>query len=267
MARPLEGKSALVTGASGGIGAAAAIRLAEMGATVVAHGRNVERTEAAAAAVRKIGGIAHVVTGSLSTDEDAASVIDGVRAAVGTIDVLVNNAGGDTGEGGTAPWFEVSAAQWVATYDANVGSMIRMTRAFTPEMRDRGWGRIILLSSGVVDAPMAMIPDYQAAKAAIRNLARTLMKALTRTGITVNSISPGFILTDHNSVWVKTMAERSGIDPSDWAAVETWAKRKLVPVASNRLGRPDDIATVIAFLAHPDQSYVNGIDIQVDGGH
>jgi len=267
VARPLEGKSALVTGASGGIGAASALRLAEMGATVVVHGRNAERTEAAAAAVRKIGGAAFVAIGSLSTDAEANSVIDAVRSAVGAIDILVNNAGGDTAQNGTAPWFEVSAAEWIATYDANVGSMIRMTRAFTPEMKERGWGRIILLSSGIVETPMAMIPDYQAAKAAIRNLAQTLMKALTRTGITVNSVSPGFILTDTNSVWVKTMAERAGVDTTDWTAVETWAKRKLVPVASNRLGRPDDIASLIAFLAHPDQSFINGIDIQVDGGH
>jgi 3-oxoacyl-[acyl-carrier protein] reductase len=266
MAGPLEGKFALVTGASGGIGAAAAIRLAEMGATVVAHGRNLARTEAAAAAVRSIGGSAHVVTGGLSTEEDAAGVIEGVRAAVGGIDILVNNAGGDSAGGGTAGWFDVTPAQWMETYDSNVGSMVRLTRAFTPDMKDRGWGRIILLSSAVVDHPMEILPDYQAAKAAIRGMARSLMKTLARTGITVNSISPGFILTDTNSVWIRTMAERSGVDPSDWAAVESWAKRKLVPVASDRLGRPDDIATVIAFLAHPDQSFLNGIDIRVDGG-
>jgi len=266
MTRPLEGKCALVTGASGGIGAAAAIRLAEMGATVVAHGRNAARTEAAAAAVRKMGGTAHPVTGGLSTDADADRVIEGVRAAVGSIDILVNNAGGDSAGGGTAAWFEVTPAQWLETYDSNVGSMVRLTRAFTPDMKERGWGRVILLSSAVVDHPMEILPDYQAAKAAIRGMARSLMKSLTRTGITVNSISPGFVLTDTNTVWVKTMAERSGVDLADWAAVENWAKRKLVPVASDRLGRPDDIATVIAFLAHPDQSFLNGIDIRVDGG-
>jgi 3-oxoacyl-[acyl-carrier protein] reductase len=266
MTGPLEGKFALVTGASGGIGAAAAIRLAEMGAAVVVHGRNLERTEAAAAAVRKAGGTAHAVTGSLSKDADTALVIEKVQAAVGHIDILVNNAGGDSAGGGTAAWFEVSPAEWLETYDSNVGSMVRLTRAFTPEMKARGWGRIILLSSAVVDHPMEILPDYQAAKAAIRGMARSLTKALTRTGITVNSISPGFILTDTNSVWIRTMAERSGVDPTDWAAVENWAKRKLVPVASDRLGRPDDIATVVAFLAHPDQSFLNGIDIRVDGG-
>ncbi len=267
MTGPLEGKNALVTGASGGIGAATALRLAGMGASVVVHGRNVDRTEAAAAAVREAGGTAHVAIGNLATDDAANAVIETVRTAVGNIDVLVNNAGGDNAGNGTAPWFDISAADWISTYDSNVGSMIRMTRAFAPEMKERGWGRIVLLSSGVVEVPMAIIPDYQAAKAAIRNLARTLMKALTRTGVTVNSVSPGFILTDSNRGWVKTMAERANVDTSDWSAVESWANRKLVPVASNRLGRPDDIASIIAFLAHPDQSFVNGVDIQVDGGH
>ncbi|WP_157217308.1 SDR family NAD(P)-dependent oxidoreductase [Flavisphingomonas formosensis] len=265
MAGPLAGKTALVTGASGGIGAATAVRLAGMGATLVVHGRNADRTHATADMVRSAGGAAHVAIGSLSSDAEAAEVIATTRAAVGTIDILVNNAGGDSAQQGLARWFDASPADWLATYDSNVGSMVRLTHAFAPEMKERGWGRIILLSSGIVSFPMAQIPDYQGAKAAIRNMTRTLMKALIRSGVTVNCISPGFVLTETNTRWVRAMA-KGKLDSEEWADIEAWAARKLVPCASGRLGRPEDIASAIAFLAHPENDFVNGVDIQIDGG-
>jgi len=267
MAEALAGKTALVTGASGGIGAATAVRLAEMGATVVVHGRNPDRTHGAAEKVRAVGGTAHVAIGSLSSDAEAAEVVAATRAAVGTVDILVNNAGGDSAQEGMARWFDATPADWLATYDSNVGSMVRLTHAFAPEMKQRGWGRIILLSSGIVSFPMAQIPDYQGAKASIRNMTRTLMKALIRSGVTVNCISPGFVLTETNTRWVRAMAKAKGqVESEDWAEIEAWAARKLVPCASGRLGRPGDIASAIAFLAHPENDFINGVDIQIDGG-
>lgn len=265
MAKPLAGKTALVTGASGGIGAASAIRLAEMGAAIVVHGRNPDRTHAAAEKVRAAGGTAHVAIGSLSSDADAGAVVATTRAAVEKIDILVNNAGGDSAQNGLARWFEATPADWLATYDSNVGSMVRLVHAFAPDMQAQGWGRIILLSSGIVSFPAARIPDYQGAKAAIRNMTRTLMKALVRSGVTVNCISPGFVLTDTNRQWVRAMAQGK-VDSEEWTAIEEWAARKLVPCASGRLGRPEDIAAAIAFLAHPENDFVNGVDIQIDGG-
>ncbi|PTD21133.1 SDR family NAD(P)-dependent oxidoreductase [Sphingomonas fennica] len=266
MAGRFAGKVALVTGASGGIGAASAVRLAAEGAIVVCHGRDEGRTAAAADAIRKAGGTAHVVIGTLTGDAEAAAIVDATRAATGDVDILVNNAGGESAGGGMAGWFEASAEDWLATYDSNVASMVRLIHAFTPAMRDKGWGRLIQMSSGVVDVPMPMIPDYQGAKAAIRALTVSLSKALARTGITANSISPGFVLTDTNRKWVAAMAERSGVT-GDWSEVERWAARKFVPNHAGRLGKPEDIANAVAFLADPASDFVNGIDIRVDGGH
>ena len=265
MAGRLSGKTALVTGASGGIGAATALRLAAEGAAVVCHGRNEARTAATADAVRAASGTAFVVVGSLSSDAEAAAIVDATRAVAGDVDILVNNAGGESAGGGTSPWFETSPADWLATYDSNVGSMIRLIHAFTPAMKAKRWGRLIQLSSGVVDVSMPIIPDYQGAKAAIRNLSKSLAQALSGTGVTANSVSPGFVLTDGNRPWIVGMAEKHGI--TGWDEIERWAVRKFVPNHSGRLGRPEDIANAIAFLADPASDYVNGTDILVDGGH
>ncbi len=126
MAEALAGKTALVTGASGGIGAATAVRLAEMGATVVVHGRNPDRTHGAAEKVRAVGGTARMLRSAASHPMPrAAEVVAATRAAVGTVDILVNNAGGDSAQEGMACWFDATPADWLATYDSNVGSMVR----------------------------------------------------------------------------------------------------------------------------------------------
>jgi 3-oxoacyl-[acyl-carrier protein] reductase len=262
----LEGKRAFVTGSSSGIGAAVARRLAADGAVVAVHGRDAARTQAIAESIRADGGQAHVVLGSLSSDSEAASVADAVEAVLGAVDVLVNNAGGESAGGGHAPWFDASAQMWLDTYQANVASMVRMIRRFAPSMQARGWGRLIQLSSSVVDAPMTLIPDYQAAKAAIRALTKSLAHTLAHTGVTVNSVSPGLIVTPNVKTWIRSIAAQRQWS-EDWADIEHRAARELVPNLSGRLGRPEDIANAIAFLASPAAGYVNATDILVDGGH
>lgn len=150
----LEGKRAFVTGSSSGIGAAVARRLAADGAVVAVHGRDAARTQAIADSILADGGQAHVVLGSLSSDSEAASVADAVEAVLGAVDVLVNNAGGESAGGGHAPWFDASAQMWLDTYQANVASMVRMIRRFAPSMQAKGWGRLILASpaAGYVNA-------------------------------------------------------------------------------------------------------------------
>ncbi len=98
-------------------------------------------------------------------------------------------------------------------------------------------------------------------------MTRTLMKALIRSGVTVNCISPGFVLTQsQHALGARDGAAKGQVESDDWAEIEAWAARKLVPCASGRLGRPEDIASAIAFLAHPENDFVNGVDIQIDGG-
>lgn len=260
MERQLAGKHALITGASAGIGAAVARRLAAHGAIVVVHGRNAERTHAVAESIEIAGNRVHVALGSLASDEDTAAVIERVRGVIGHVDILVNNAGGESAGGGSASWFETTPEDWLKTYNSNLASMVRLIHAFVPGMRQRGWGRLIQMSSAVVDRPMGLIPDYQGAKAAIRNLTRSLCLTLANTGITVNSVSPGTICTENVERWARQQAAAAGVT-GDWGEIARWSAAQGRPV-----GLPEDVAHAVAFLADPAAGFVNGIDVRVDGG-
>lgn len=265
MPAPLAGKRALITGSSAGLGAGIALRLAQEGADVCLHGRDEARLAAARASVAEAGGLVAAVTGSLSDDGGAQAVFDGAVAALGGIDILVNNAGGESSGNGTGPWLEVDADTWNRVYNSNVGSIVRLVRLAVPGMRERGWGRIIQLSSESADYPMAIIPDYQAAKLAIRSLTRSLAMALAGTGITSNSVSPGLTHSHGPDRWLKEMAQAQGWD-DDWATITRNIQDGMIPNFAGRIGDPADVAHVIAFLADPRGGFVNGIDVPVNGG-
>ncbi len=262
---PLAGKRALVTGSSSGLGAGIAERLAADGAEVCLHGRDLDRLEAARVAVGRIGRV-HAVAGSLSDDAGAAGVADHARAAMGGIDILVNNAGGESAGNGQAEWLDATPDQWMATYNSNVGSMVRLIRACVPAMTAAGWGRVINLSSVSVDTPLTVIPDYQASKTAIRSLTRSLALALANSGVTANSVSPGLTLSHGPEAWIRRIADDLGWG-DDWDTIKARAEKELTTNFVGRIGMPADIAHAVAFLADPRADFVNAIDICVDGGH
>jgi 3-oxoacyl-[acyl-carrier protein] reductase len=265
MGLELNGKRALVTGSSSGIGEVIAKRLASDGARLVVHGRNLERTERVAAVIRASGGEAHVAVGDLASDDQADSVADAVEAALGGVDILVNNAGGESSGGGRAPWLDATPAEWVAAYQGNVVSTVRMIRRFVPGMKAAGWGRIIQISSLVAHRPAVVIPDYAAAKAALINLTVGLSRTLANTGITVNSISPGIILTPGVEGWLRSLAGQFGWG-TEWAEIEKHALAELAPNHSGRIGRPEDVAHAVSYLASPQAGFVTGTDMMVSGG-
>ena len=266
MALPLQDRKALVTGSSAGIGAATARRLAREGAAVVIHGRNRDRTESVAAEIRAAGGRVAVAVGDLKNPDDTARICAIVDKEFGDIDILINNAGGEASGKGTGSWFETSADQWASTYQANVVSVVRMIEHFVPGMKKAGWGRIVQVSSTAAYHPWPLIPDYQAAKSALSNLTKSLVTALANTGITVNTVSPGFILTETNKEWLRSMGKAQGWDVDDWDGLLKKAAAKLVPSPSGKIGQPDDIANAIAFLVNPASDFVNGVNILVNGG-
>jgi NAD(P)-dependent dehydrogenase (short-subunit alcohol dehydrogenase family) len=265
MARELEGKRALVTGSSSGIGEAIAERLAREGARLVVHGRNVERAERVAAKIRAIGAEAHVAIGDLMRDDQAMAVADTADAALGGIDILVNNAGGQSSGGGQATFFESKPEEWLATYNGNVVGAIRLIQRFAPGMKAAGWGRIIQISSLVSHRPNLVIPDYAAAKAGLNNMTVGLSLALAGTGVTVNSISPGVILTAGVEAWFRKLSEQFGWG-TDWAEIEKRAIAALAPNHVGRAGRPEDVAHAVMYLASPQGGFVTGTDMLVSGG-
>ncbi len=257
----LQGKRALVTGSSSGIGEAIAIALAREGASVVVHGRREAEAARVAKAITSAGGKAAIALGDLADDDAANLVAQKALAAFGGIDILVNNAGVYYDK----PWLEDTAEEWVKIYNQNVGSMVRLIRQLVPPMKERRWGRVIAIASGAASAPMPTVAAYAATKGANINLAVSLAKDLAGTNVTSNAVSPGPILTPGLEQFVRFMGKQNGWG-EEWSALESQFVRNFVPNPTGRIGRVEEIADMVAFLVSPRAGYVNGANIRVDGG-
>jgi 3-oxoacyl-[acyl-carrier protein] reductase len=258
----LSGKRAVVTGSSSGIGEAIAKSLAAEGVAVVVHGRREAQAKRVADEIAADGGRAVVAIADLSTDAGADAVAKTANDALGGVDILVNNAGAFP----HFAWLDSTAADWVDIYNQNVGSMVRLITRLVPGMKQRGWGRVISLASIVATMPFAESAAYSATKSANANLAVSLAKALAGTGITSNAVSPGMIVTPGVEEMLKTMAPKFDLPPNDLQALEQFALKNMCPNPSARLGRPEDIAVAVTFLASPLTGYINGANLRVDGG-
>lgn len=260
----LTGKRALVTGSSSGIGRGIARVLAQEGVHVVVHGRNEARTRGVAAEIAAAGGSAGVALGDLASDAGAAEAI---AAVAGPIDILVNNIGGnEAAGGGLNGWFNDTPEVWAGVAQQNLIAPVRMIHAFVPVMRERGWGRVINVSSGGGSAPTPQAAAYCAAKAAVINLTVSLSLELARSGVTVNTVSPGCTRTEMFERTLTTMGDAQGW-PDDMDTREAkFLELGLFPCASQRYGRPGDVGALVAFLASPLAAFVNGANYRIDGG-
>jgi NAD(P)-dependent dehydrogenase (short-subunit alcohol dehydrogenase family) len=249
----LSGKRALVTGASGGLGAEIAAVLAAEGATVVVHGRDPARTKQVAAAVD-----GEAVIGDLATDDGAAAV----AAGAGEVDILVNNAGFyDPATG----WADADADAWADIYNVNVLSSVRLIRHLVPAMRAKGWGRVIQISSVTGEMPAASQPHYAASNAARLNLARSLARELKHTGVTSNAIAAGGILVPTTREYLMGLARANGWGDT-WEEVERGAAPIRAGNDVGRIGQPREYADLVAYLASPIADYITGATIRMDGG-
>ena len=256
----LAGKRALVTGSSSGLGEAIVTLLAAEGVAVVVHGRNESRANAVAAAIRAGGGRAEIALGDLATDAGADAVASAALAD-GPLDILVNNAGVLP----RSSWTEATADIWAQTYNSNVISGVRMIQRLVPQMRERHWGRVIQIGGGLSQQPHASGPHYSATLAARHNLAVSLARDLKDTGVTSNVVAPGAILTDQNRPLLTQLAAAHGWGGT-WEDMERHATLSMAPNDVGRLGRPEEIAAAVAYLASPLADYVSGATIRVDGG-
>jgi NAD(P)-dependent dehydrogenase (short-subunit alcohol dehydrogenase family) len=260
----LRGRRALITGSTSGIGAATAKLFAQEGASVAIHGRDKARAEAVRAEIEASGGVAMTALGDLRSDAEAARVMASVLDSLGGVDVLVNNMGHHQP---FAPnWVEATPDDWAVTYDANVIACVRTIKAVLPGMKERGWGRIINIASGAYTQPPPEFPTYGPAKAAVVNLSVGLARALPGTGITVNTVSPGNTLTESMQKNLIPMGAAAGWPETDIEAIERRFVREKWPSPAGRMGRVEEIAALIAFLASTQAAYITGTNYRIDGG-
>ena len=238
----LTGKSALVTGASGGIGADIARALHAAGATVGLSGTRVDPLEALAA---ELGARAHVLPCNLSNAEDVESLVKRAAEAMGAVDILVNNAG--ITKDGLA--MRMSDDDWQSVIDVNLTAAFRLCRAAVRGMMKARWGRIINISSVVGRAGNAGQANYAASKGGLVALSKSLAEEVASRGITVNCVSPGFIETAMTEKL--NDAQRSTI---------------LASVPAGRMGTPQEIAAAVLYLASQEAAYVTGATLHVNGG-
>ena len=253
----LKNKIAFVTASSKGLGKAAAISLAKEGATLAIGSRDQRSINSTADEIRKLTGVnVFPLTLDVSKSDDIERSVEAVRKEYGTIDILVNNAGGPP----TGKIVSLSDDAWREGFNLTMMSMIRMSRAVLPLMEHRQWGRVISIVSITAKQPIDELLISSTLRPGILGLSKVLANQYARFNITVNTVCPGFVLTQRQEEIGLARSREQNM------TMDEYLKESAKNIPLGRLGRPEEIGDVIAFLASERASYINGTNILVDGG-
>ena len=244
--QPVARRVVFVTGGMGGIGSAICRRLALAGHTIVAGCLpGYDRKEEWLGTMRKDGFKVHAAEGDVANFESCASMFYNVRSIVGNVDILVNNAGITR----DSLFKRMTERDWMEVINTNLNSVFNVTRQVIDGMTERGWGRIINISSVNAIKGQFGQTNYSAAKAGMAGFSKALAQEVVRKGVTVNTVSPGYVETD----LVK--------------AIRAEVRAQIVAsIPMGRLAQPEEVAAVVAFLASEEAGYITGANISVNGG-
>ena len=242
----LDGRVALVTGASAGLGQAVAMALAEAGADVVCHG-NSRSPEATCEAVSKTGRAAFSITGDLANSDTPRKLIDETLNRFGRIDILINNAGTIR----RAPAVDYSETDWAIVIQVNLSAVFRLSQLAGRQMISQGKGKIVNIASLLSFQGGITVPAYAASKGGVAQLTKALSNEWAGKGINVNAIAPGYMRTDNTKALQQD---------------EMRNRQILERIPAGRWGDPTDLAGAAVFLASPASDYVSGEVLVVDGG-
>ena len=252
----LEGRGAVVTGGGRGIGAAVAEALAVAGAPVVVTARTAAEIEAVAEGLRVRGHVAHAAVCDVGDPGSVAAMAARAQELLGTVDILVNNAG----VARSAPFLKVTLEEWEEVHRVNATGTLLVTQALLPGMLERGWGRIVNVASVASLAGARYITAYAASKHALMGMTRCLAEELGGTGVTVNSVCPGYVDTPMTDENVKRIAEKTGRDAD---AVRSGLE-EMQPGA--RLITPREVAHAVMTFMPDGAASLQGGELVVRGG-
>lgn len=253
----LESRIALVTGSNRGTGEIIAKHLAQEGARVIRHSNHQEGYHYLCEHYPNEPSI----WGDLSNNQGAEQAIKQLWQHVAAVDILINNLGTAT----AGKWQDFSEENWLDIYQQNVLSAVRITHAVLPGMREKGWGRIVQLSTIGSISPNARMPHYYASKGAMSNMTVSLAKELSGTGITVNTISPGLILTDELKAGYRIKAQRKGWS-ENWEEIEAEIVKQDFPNLCARIARREEVADLVCFVVSDKAGFINAQNLRIDGG-
>jgi 3-oxoacyl-[acyl-carrier protein] reductase len=253
----LRNRVAIVAAASSGLGFAAARELAREGVRVFLCSRDEKRAQGAAERIsNETGAEVLGIRADVTSDEDAARFVRLAEERAGRVDILVTNAGGSP----ASSFAETSLEMYRKAFELNALSAIRLAQLVVPSMRERRWGRIINITSISVKQPINGLLLSNTIRAGLTGWAKTLSTEIAADGVTVNSVAPGYTLTEHQDELAKVRGRASGKTKEEM--IEMWAAE----IPMRRLASAEEIAAAVAFLASERASYITGVTLQVDGG-